>query len=418
MANSRIYREGNRIVFQGAYGVDELHRPLAALHQAIENTKYSEVIFDFRDCTSAHQGSMIALCAQAARIQKAQIDTNIILPNDEKISRLFRNTNWAHIISPRQHDQSTFRGYTQIPVTQYKSSEEQFKIVNKIANAILGAIPELEREDFAALEWSINELTDNVLVHSQSAVGGFIQVSTFQRQRKRLQFMVADAGLGIPNTLREGHPSITSDTDALDKAIREGVTRDKKIGQGNGLYGSYEICSKSKGRFQLESGYAKLTYNEKHGLHIKNEPVPYEGTLLIAEIDFSSPKLLAEALNFNGKKHSPLDYIEKYYEHPKNEELIFKISQESDSFGSRVAGTPLRQKLINLSKMCPDQRINIDFQGVALVSSSFADELIGKLFLEVGPVTFMSRFNICGISPTVQALIDRAISQRMAEGNR
>lgn len=413
---SRIYRDGNRIVFEGSFTISDLHRPLAAIHHAVQTDGYQDVVFDFGACTAALPAPMLALCAQVSKIQYAGIGTFLNLPEDKALQRLFQNSNWAHIISPRQYDQSAFRGHSQVPATQYKNTDDQFKAVNRIANAILGAIPDLERNDFAALEWSINELTDNVLVHSQSPVGGFVQVSTFQSRAKRLLFMVADAGVGIPTSLREGYGEISSDADALDKAIREGVTRDKSIGQGNGLFGSYQICSGSKGVFQLESGYGKLSYSERDGLRISAEKIPYEGTLVVAEINFSVPHLLEEALKFDGKKYSPLDHIEKYYEHPIDDLIVFKISQETTSFGSRVAGTPLRRRLLNIAKMCPDQPVVIDFSDVALVSSSFADEVIAKLFVEVGPISFMTRFKLNGVSPTVKSLIDRAIAQRVAVG--
>ena len=90
---------------------------------------------------------------------------------------------------------------------------------------MLGAVPDLERSDFAAFEWAVNEITDNVLVHSNSVVGGIVQVSTFAKFRKRVQFVVADAGIGIPVSLRSGKPEIHSDMDALDQAIRRRVSR-------------------------------------------------------------------------------------------------------------------------------------------------------------------------------------------------
>ncbi|OMG54698.1 hypothetical protein BJN45_05670 [Azonexus hydrophilus] len=413
---SNIYRTENRIVFEGEFTILDLHRPLAAIHHAVQTDGYQDVEFDFSKCTAALPAPMLALCAQVARLQYAQIGTQLALPDNDKIKRLFLNSNWANIISPKQYDISNFRGHTQVPATQYKTTDEQFKAVNRIANAILGAIPDLERNDFAALEWSINELTDNVLVHSQSPVGGFVQVSTFKSKAKRLLFMVADAGVGIPTSLREGFKDITSDADALDRAIREGVTRDKSLGQGNGLFGSYQICSGSGGKFQLESGYGKLSYNERNGLRINSEKIPYEGTLVVAEINFSVPHLLEEALRFGGKKYSPLDHIEKYYEHPIEDSIVFRVSDETNSFGSRIAGTPLRKKLLNLAKMCPNYPVVIDFSDVALISSSFADELIAKLFVEVGAISFMSRFKFSGVSSTVKSLIDRAIAQRVAVG--
>ncbi len=413
MGESRIFREANKLVFQGQFGLDELHRPLAGLHQAVQTQGYPDLVLDFSSCDAAFPAPMLALCAQVGKLRYAQIDVSLILPSDTKLRQLFLNANWAHFLDPKEFNASTFRGYTQVPATSYSSSDEQSKAVNRIVNAILGAIPEIDRRDFAALEWAINELTDNVLVHAQCPTGGLVQVSTFQRNKKRVAFIVADAGIGIPVSLRQGHPEITSDLDALDMAIREGVTRDDTVGQGNGLFGSFQICSHSKGFFQLESGYAKMQFDSRKGLHIKSEKVPYEGTLVVAEIDFSVPKLLEEALQFGGKVYRPVDYVELKYEDPHAERVIFRVAEESNSFGSRISGTPLRTKLANLARMCPAQQIIIDFSGVALVSSSFADELIAKLFAELGPMTFMSRFKIVGTSTVVQQLIDRSISQRV-----
>lgn len=411
-----VLRENNRVIFGGAFAIGDLHRPLAGLHQMVQDAGYQDIVLDFSACTAAYPEPMLALCAQAMKLRTAHIDIELILPTDAKLSRLFTNANWAHYLDPHAHAPSTFRGHTQIPATRFTNSNEQGHAVNRIVNAILGAIPDIERSDFAALEWSINEVTDNVLVHSQSSIGGLVQVSTFQRNRKRVEYIVADAGVGIPATLREGHPELTSDADALDKAIREGVTRDKTIGQGNGLFGSYQICSHSRGVFRVESGYAKLSFTESDGLHISSERVPYEGTLVVAQIDFSVPHLLQEALKIGGRVHAPVDFVEMHYEQDGSPNLLFMMRDESKTFGSRIAGTPVRNRLTNLLRMCSGQRIQVDFSDVALVSSSFADEVFGKLFVELGPITFMQRIEFRNVPTTVRQLIDKAIAQRLSVG--
>ena len=416
MYDTRISRENNKIVFRGAFGIEDLLRPLAGLHQAVQNAGYKDLILDFGDCTAAFAGPMLAVCAQVLQLRNAKIDVALILPKDPKLARLFRNANWAHFLEPQNNPPSVFKGYTQVPATQFGDAVEQQRAVNRIVNAILGAIPNLDRKELAALEWSVNEITDNVLNHSQSSIGGLVQVSTFQRARKRVEYIVADAGVGIPATLRETRPDLTSDVEALQYAIREGVTRDKTFGQGNGLFGSYQICSHSKGFFQVESGYGKLVFTERNGLHVTNEKIPFAGTLVAAQIDFSVPHLLEESLRFGGKPHTPLDYVETHYEQHHEQPVHFLLKEESSSFGSRIAGTPVRVKLANLARMCPTQRIAIDFTDVPLVSSSFADEVIGKLFAELGPLTFMQRFEFRNAESTVKQLIDRAIAQRMSTG--
>lgn len=416
MSNGRIYRSGNRLVFEGQFLLSDLLRPLVGLHQAVQDQGYRDLVLDFSGCTAAFAGPMLALCAQVMRLNAARVDTSLVLPADDRLARLFRNANWAHFLEPRNYLQSEFKGHTQVPATHFSSGTDQQRAVNRIMNAILGAIPELERKELSALEWSINEITDNVLNHAQSPIGGLVQVSTFQRSRKRVEYIVADAGIGIPTTLRATHPSISSDAESLERAIREGVTRDVEVGQGNGLFGSYQICSHSNGFFQIESGYGKLVFTDRDGLKISTERIPYEGTLVAAQIDFSVPHLLDEALKFGGKVYDRTDYVELRYEQHGTEDLVFRLADESQSFGSRVAGAPVRKKLANLASMLPGRRIVLDFEGVPLLSSSFADEAIGKLFAELGPLAFMQRFEFRNIDSTARQLVDRAIAQRMSVG--
>ena len=353
---------------------------------------------------------------QIMEYRESGIECSLIPPKKKMLYNLFRNANWGYFLDPHKFDKSSFRGYTRIPATQYKTPSEQQNSVNKIVNVILGAIPDMQRADFGAFEWSVNEITDNVLVHSNSKIGGLVQVSTFQKYRKLVQFVVADAGVGIPSTLKEGHPEITSDTDALDKAIREGFTRDKRIGQGNGLFGSYQICSKCHGSFSVHSGHARLEYSDRDGLAISDEKVPYDGTLVVATINFSEPNLLAEALKFKGTKHTPVDFVESGYELSDQNIINFNMQEESESFGSRVSAKPIRTKLFNLHKMSNANLIIIDFKNVPIISSSFADEAFAKLFLEVGPMEFMKKFKFVNVMATVQQIVDKAIQQRVTTG--
>lgn len=412
-----VIRDGNIIRFQGQYRDADLHFPLACLHHAVTDCGYRDVVLDFSECTETYPGPMLALCSEMLRLRSDQIDAELILPLKTDLARLFVNANWAHLLEPRKFDASRFRGHTQIPATQFTNPAEQNDAVNRIINAILGGIPDIRRENFAALEWAVNELTDNVIVHSQSDIGGLVQVSNFRRNSKIIEFTIADSGLGIPSTLRSGGTFVGSDADALDRAIREGVTRDKSIGQGNGLYGSYQICCHSGGAFQIESGHARLLYRPgPHGLEIRDQKVPVKGTLVIAKINFSDPDLLKDALRFSGKSHKPVDYIEAKYEGDADETIHVSLAQEAQSFGSRVAGTPIHIKLYNLVHMCPGQPIEIDFSDIPLVSSSFADEVFGKLFVKLGPLEFMQRIRFKNVEQTVRMLIDRAISQRVSTG--
>jgi hypothetical protein len=412
-----VFRELNTIRFLGSLRDADLHMPLACLHHAVMESGFVDVTLDFSECTGAFSGPMLALCAEVLRLQyEKHVDFELILPKQPAMGRLFSNTNWANLLEPRRYGPSTFKGYTQVPVMRFNGPSEQHSVVNRMINAILGAIPDIQRSDFAALEWAINELTDNVIVHAQSAVGGLVQLSNFSRGRKVVEFTIADGGKGIPSTLRSDGAFSGNDVSALDHAIREGVTRNKSIGQGNGLFGSYQICSHSEGEFRIDSGRGRLLYTKAKGLELREEKIPLHGVLIVAKIDFTNPDLLQEALRFAGKRHTPVDYIETRYEQYDSNVIKFRIADEAQSFGSRLGGTPVATKLENLVRMCPGQPIEVDFDDVPIISSSFADEVFGKLFLRLGAMQFMQRLRFKNVVPTVQSLVDRAISQRLSSG--
>ena len=61
--------------------------------------------------------------------------------------------------------------------------------------------------------------------------------------------------------------------------------------------------------------------------------------------------------------------------------------------------------------------VALDFAGVGVVSSGFADEVFVRLFVEMGPRAFMTRIEMRNVERTVAGLIDRAIVQRTRLGN-
>jgi hypothetical protein len=182
------------------------------------------------------------------------------------------------------------------------------------------------------------------------------------------------------------------------------------------MFGSYQICSNSGGEFLVDSGFARLKFHPNGGLSIKSQASPYGGALIVATIDFSDPKLLEEALSFKGVKYTPVDFVELKYEASGSNDIHFKLKEECQSFGSRVSGKPVQIKLLNLLKMNSSATIWVDFDGIPLLSSSFADEAFGKLFLSVGPVKFMQRIRLHNMTKTVEGLANKAIAQRMKVG--
>ncbi|HXO74651.1 MAG TPA: DUF4325 domain-containing protein, partial [Puia sp.] len=65
----------------------------------------------------------------------------------------------------------------------------------------------------------------------------------------------------------------------------------------------------------------------------------------------------------------------------------------------------------------PNYPVYIDWEGIPVISSSFADEFMGKLFVELGPISFGARIRNKTMEVLIKQLLDKAIMQRMAQQN-
>jgi hypothetical protein len=241
-------------------------------------------------------------------------------------------------------------------------------------------------------------------------VGGIVQVITLPR-KSRVEFYVCDAGITIPKSLRAGRPDIHDDISALRRAIDEGVTSNPSTNQGNGLFGTFKCCEVSGGEFDVRSGAVFLRHRPGQ-LRVSHASIPFRGTYVRASIGYEYEKLLEKALVFKGRPHDPgHDFIEGKYEN-EEDRIEFILASELSAFGSRDAGKLARKKIENLMDR-QSKQIDFNVSGIRLISSSFADEVFGKLFAELGPIRFNQLCRFTNIDPTVRGLIDRAIMQRM-----
>lgn len=413
-----VTREANRIRIKGRLTIRTALWVIAKLEEATHRRGYQDVVLDFGGCERAWAEGMAPLICQVALLRQSGLGFALDLPQDEAIGRLFRNANWAHFIAPDQFDAYETRTRTHLPATWYDASNHN-DIVNQIVEIVVQNM-QIERPVLAGLEWSVNEITDNVLNHAKSSLPGLVQVGA-QREHRRIHFVVADAGRGILASMREGFPLLRDDAEAIGEAVKEGVTRNPDDGQGNGLAGTLRVAVQASGSFSILSGRALLsvyrdTETNEYGDHISRLPQRerYEGTVVTAEFDSSAPLRLEDALGFK-PGWEPFDYIDASYTSSDGQKLELHLSNETGGFGSRIAGQQLRNKCLNLLRADPHLPLVLDWAGIPLVSSSFADEAVGKLFVELGPLSFGSRVHNTNMDPLVHSLVERAIVQRMSQ---
>ena len=88
-----------------------------------------------------------------------------------------------------------------------------------------------------------------------------------------------------------------------------------------------------------------------------------------------------------------------------------KLKEWKQGTGSRASGIELRNYL--LVKGVDNECVQIDFFGISVISSGFADEVFGRLFVQYGPMEFGKKINLLSVNPTINSLIDKAITERI-----
>ena len=263
-----VVRDENRIRFLQTVNSFAHRQFLRCLHDCRARS-YDEIVLDFSSCVRAFPNGMIPLLAAADALRRAHIDLSVTLPANATLRRLFLNTNWAHFLEPARYAVSDTAHDRHVAAHRFADANQQQRLVNRFMDVVMRNMT-LARSVLAGLEWSVNEITDNVLNHAQCDAGGIAQVITFKDARK-VAFGVADSGRGILESLREGHCSLRTDEHAIGEAVKAGVTSNPESGQGNGLAGTLRIATMSNGTFEITSGVAHLSVRRGASKSYKRE---------------------------------------------------------------------------------------------------------------------------------------------------
>jgi anti-sigma regulatory factor (Ser/Thr protein kinase) len=267
-----------------------------------------------------------------------------------------------------------------------------------------------------SITWCLYEVMDNVFAHSHAGSGHVMM--QLHRAERRCVIAVADTGIGIQRSLADARAApmevLLDPAASIQFALEQGATSKGGAHQGNGLYGLRRAVEINGGALNMTSGYGRWEFRngETRLSTDRQRQLPdrenHQSTLVDWQLDCSTKVRIDEALG-----SSPInDFLETI----EDDEGLYRVSvsEIEESLGSRKLGADIRTRLENYLA-AGAQYVVLDFKGVGVVSSSFADEVLAKLASGMGELEFRRRVFVDNASVTNRALIERAISLRMAE---
>lgn len=369
----------------------------------LKKNKVTEYIVDFRDCEKIYPNSIVPIMAYIDALKRDGENFTIWTPQDPKTAGMLSIRNIEDI------------EYVDSPLSKiWKFDSPHIHIfVNKLMDYI-SRTAVCSEGVLGTIEWSINEVMDNVPEHADVEFG-YVMVQV-HKSSNRIALAIVDTGIGFRESFRKSrlhHPS--TDADAITLALKKGVTSSDEKGRGNGLYGLYNlVTSAEKGRLRIcsasgmvnvEKGKNTKPVNTLHSLKTHRNHT-------ITTIDFQLP--LDEDINITEalEGYTPPLVIARIEQYEQDGNYIFSLKKESNGFATRAEGERIRTKIENLSIELAGRKIILDFSDISMISSSFADEVVGKLMKEYGFNEFNKLFIISNVERNVESLLNYAITNR------
>lgn len=300
----------------------------------------------------------------------------------------------------REHFQRQAEGGRFTPVQLIEHADSVRKAVNAVCDMVLSQFDDV-RGLLPALEWAVAEIVDNVRSHAASPSAGVLMAQYYE-QTRHLHLAIVDRGVGIRQSLGVAHPTATH-VEAIRMAWQRGVTRDLAVGQGNGLAGAREIAHVNSGQLELWTGDTSVRAG---GRRVVTLPF-FQGTGVRLLLDVSRPVDLRQTFIQSPAMH----FIEV-----ENERIAeigsLSVHQAVPHCLSREVATPLRRKVLNL---LPDADVPLvlNFKGVKIATSSFMDELLGRMAAQLGLAAFRQQVRLVGLRPDLHAMAEVVIAQRL-----
>lgn len=402
----QLKRIDNRIVFRHLKSAQVVKEFVTTVVE-IKRDGYKKIILDFTkvDPQSYYTNVLVPLAAFCENTTKSE-SVEFVCVGGSGIAEL------TNFLVPKSAGLTDRYPSVLNRVWKFNAPEDVFKLVTDYMDAIYQT-DVFEKDVLTAIEWCLNEVMDNVIQHAEVDYGYIM--GQVHPKTKMVVFCIADAGQGIlASLLSSGSYTPKNATDAITLALREGVTRDRTVGQGNGLWGLHQIVHNNSGTLNVSSAGASIeTSPEGEGIRASYVWLNRNrgGTVIDFRLDYSQTVSISSILKGQDGTESM-----KIFHATNNDGTIvhYKLRDKRSGYGTRKSGERIRKEVINLMHES-GLPVDVDFSGVGIVSSSFADEFIGKLFLYMGPLKFNQFIRMTNMNESVEAIVNKAMKQRLKD---
>ena len=255
-------------------------KAIANIAVRTQKVQKKSITLDFSSCCFFEANMSAPLYAVISRLKNASNDVSIENIPQNVSNILQKNKFLTHFNRSEMRDVNQ----TTLPFRIFADTEEG--LFNEyIVSYMQGkGIPAMSKELTKRFRQSLLEIFLNAVLHSESASGIFV-CGQYYPTKQRLDFTIADAGIGIPENVRRYTRNQMSACDAIQWAMQEGHTT--KTGNqpgGLGLKLIKDFIHINKGKMQIVSQSGYYTYSATED-SILDMALDFPGTCINIEIN-------------------------------------------------------------------------------------------------------------------------------------
>ncbi|MCC6647993.1 MAG: sensor histidine kinase [Polyangiaceae bacterium] len=274
-----------------------------------------------------------------------------------------------------------------VRLTRVSSREAIEPVAERIASLLLTGARTQDAQLTA--RYVLIELLRNAIQHSGDPLGAVVAAQRMDerqhRARPMIQVAVADAGVGIPRSLKRQHPHLVDYRQALERALlphisgtfREGLTGSFE-NAGLGLYVISEMARKTGGRMLLATPGAALVLRAgAEGPRFLQPPgVGFPGTLAAFELPIDAERTYTELISSilrTAELRTPKRQTHRWLVYrPEQAATVVHLreAREDTLAAARVAETSLRPAILER------RAVVLDFDGLDLCTQSWLHALL------------------------------------------
>lgn len=234
-------------------------KAIASIAAKTQKVQQKSITLDFSSCVFFEANMSAPLYAVISQLKSASNDVSIENVPQGISTILQKNKFLTHFNRAAMRDFNQ----TTLPFHIFTNTEGELfheYITNYMQEK---GIPAMSKELTKRFRQSLLEIFLNAVLHSESTSGIFV-CGQYYPTKQRLDFTIADAGIGIPENVRRYTRNQVSACDAIQWAMQEGHTT--KTGNqpgGLGLKLIKDFIHINKGKMQIVSQSGYYTYSAK-----------------------------------------------------------------------------------------------------------------------------------------------------------